>query len=219
MSQMIPSHPVTDETASSSTISVPRIDQPTSLSHDVVANATGALRDDVGALSANVAALHSQSLAIQLEARTDEAAKRAPTDLLDELAGLGFSWTGIARLVGVSIPALRKWRLGEAPSGENRRKLAQIVAFVGVLEQDHLITDVASWLEVPLAGTVHTALDLFAAGNLGDLLEYGAHKLDSTELLDRSIPGWRSELDDQFEVFEASDGERAIRLRATGLVE
>ncbi len=206
----------TDETAPSSSVSVPRIDQPTTLSSDVVANAAGALRDDVGALSDDVAALHGESLLIQLEARTDEAAKRAPTDLLDELAALGFSWTGVARLVGVSIPGLRKWRQGEAPSGENRRRLAQIVAFVGVLEQDHLITDVASWLDVPLAGTSHTGLDLFAAGNVGDLLEYAAQKVDSTELLDRTVPGWRDELDDRFEVFEAGDGERAIRLRATG---
>jgi len=216
---MTPSSFTTDETAPSSSVSVPRIDQPTTLSSDVVANAAGALRDDVGALSDNVAALHGESLLIQLEARTDEAAKRAPKDLLDELASLGFSWTGIARLVGVSIPALRKWRNGETPSGDNRRNLAQIVAFVGVLERDHLITDVASWLEVPLAGTNNRALDLFAAGNVGDLLEYAAQKLESTELLDRAIPSWRAELDDQFEVFEAGDGERAIRLRANSPAE
>ena len=91
MSQVGQNTLATDETAASSTVSVPRIDQPTTLSSDVVANVAGALRDDVGALSDDVAALHSESLAIQLEARTDEAAKRAPTELLDELAELGFS--------------------------------------------------------------------------------------------------------------------------------
>ena len=208
-----------NETAPSSHVAVPRIDQPTTLSSDVIANVAGALRDDVGMLSDNVEAFHTESLSIQLEARTDEAAKRSPLDLLEELANLGFPWTGIARLAGVSIPALRKWRQGEHPSGDNRRKLARIVAFVGVLEQDHLITDVASWLEVPLAGTSHTGLDLFSAGYVSELLEYAAQKLDSAELLDKTAPDWRVATDNQFEVFEGADGERAIRLKATEDVE
>ncbi len=69
--------------------------------------------------------MHSDSLRIQLESRTDEAAKGAPADLLSELADLGFSWTSVARIVGVSIPAVRKWRQGDAVSGHNRRRLAQ----------------------------------------------------------------------------------------------
>ena len=203
------------ETAPSLHVAVPHIDQPTTLSADLIANAVGALRDDVGILSEDVQAFHTKTLSIQLEARTDEAAKRAPLDLLEELANLGFSWTGIARLAGVSIPALRKWRQGEAPSGDNRRRLARIVAFVGVLEQDHLITDVASWLDVPLAGTNHTGLDLFSGGYVSELLEYAAQKLDSAQLLDKTTPNWRDSSDSQFEVFESEDGGRAIRLKAT----
>jgi transcriptional regulator with XRE-family HTH domain len=219
MSNAISFSPTMAETAPSSSVAVPRIAQPTTLSSDVIANRAGALRNDVGLLSHDVAAFHSESLAMQLAARTDEAAKRAPTDLIEEIAALGFSWTGVARLCGVSIPALRKWRQGEPPSGENRRKLAQIVAFVGVVANDHLITDVASWLDVPLAGTSISGLELFAAGHVAELLEYAAEKLDSTLLLDRTVSGWRLQIDSQFEVFDAEDGERAIRLRQVGVAE
>jgi len=51
-------HPLSaTETAPSSHIAVPRIDQPTTLSSDVMANAAGALRDGVGMLSDDVEAL------------------------------------------------------------------------------------------------------------------------------------------------------------------
>ena len=213
----------TGETASSPSVSVPHIDQPTRLSSDVLANTaantTGALRSDLIVLSHDVADLHSKSLLVQIEERTSETARRAPTDLLNELASLGFSWTGIARLVGVSVPGLRKRRQGEAPSGENRHQLAQIVAFVKTLTEDHLIADVASWLDIPLAGTSLTGLDLYASGKVGDLLQYASQKLDSRALLDKTVPGWREELSDGFEVFEADDGERAIRRKATDPTE
>ncbi len=197
----------------------PDLLQPTRLSSDVLAKEAGALRSEIIVLSHDVANLHSKSLLMQLEERTSEAARRAPTDLLNELASLGFSWTGIARLVGVSVPGLRNWRQGEAPSGTNRHQLAQIVAFVKVLMEDHLIADVASWLDIPLAGTSLTGLDLYTSGNIGNLLEYAGQKLDSRELLNKTVPGWREELSDGFEVFKAGDGEQAIRRKAADPTE
>lgn len=196
-----------------STVTTPHIDQPTRLSSDVVANSAGALRSDVNQLSASVAETHKHSLAIQLEARTDEAAKRAPEHLLSELSDEGLSWTAIARLVGVSVPGVRKWRKGETVSGENRRKLAGVVAFVGILRRDHLIADVASWLDMPLAGSNLNGIDVYATGQIADLTEYAADHISGSQLLDRTIPDWRDGLDATFEVFTADDGQRAIRMR------
>jgi hypothetical protein len=201
------------EATSTSSVAAPSIQQPTRLSPDVVANQAGALRIDVDRMSNNVAEIHSESLQIQVEARTDEAAKRSPGELLTELSEMGFSWTHIARLVGVSIPAIRKWRQGESVSGQNRRSVARVVALVGVLEKDHIINDVPSWLEMPLAGSRFTGLDVVEHGRMADLLEFAANHISGSDLLDRAVPSWRSDRDERFEVFEAGDGERAIRLR------
>lgn len=202
------------EATSTSSVAAPSIQQPTRLSPDVMANQAGALRTDVDRLSNNMAEIHSESLQIQVEARTDEAAKRSPADLLAELSEMGFSWTHIARLVGVSIPAIRKWRQGESLSGENRRSVARVVALVGVLEKDHIINDVPSWLEMPLAGSRFTGLDVVEHGHMADLLEFAANHISGSDLLDSAVPSWRSDRDERFEVVEAGDGERAIRLRA-----
>lgn len=204
---------LTVEPTSARSVNTPRIDQPTRLSPDVMANETGTLRQDVSFLSRDIAQVHGDSLRIQLDSRTDEAAKRAPADLLSELADLGFSWTAIARIVGVSIPAIRKWRHGETATGDNRRMLARLVALVGVLENDHLISDVASWLDMPLAESNFTGIDVLADGQVHDLVEYAAQHIDGAELLDRALPAWRDGQSNRFEVYRAEDGERAIRMR------
>lgn len=207
------------EPTSAASVRTLRIAQPTRLppdvmaSTDAIANEAGALRQSTGMLSQDAAQLHGDSLRIQLRARTDEAAKRAPAELLSELGALGFSWTAVARVLGVSIPAVRKWRGGATVSGCNRRKIAEFVALAGVLERDHMIADVASWLDVPLAESSFTGIDVLEAGHLHDLIEYGAQHIGSTDLLDRSLPRWRDSLDDRFEVYTAGDGEMAIRLR------
>ncbi len=204
--------PSIDEPTSATSVNPPHIDELTRLSPDVLADTAGFLRQGVGVLTQDVAQVHGDLLQIQLESRTEEAAKRSSVDLLAELADLGFSWTAIARIVGVSIPSIRKWRQGETATGENRRKLARLVALVGVLESDHLISDVASWLDIPLAGSNFTGIDVLANGRLSDVVEYAAEHIESTELLDRSLPTWRDEPQSQFEVFQAGDGEPAIRL-------
>ena len=73
---------------------------------DILANKAGALRSDVGLLSEDVAQVHGDSLQLQLESRAAAAARKAPVRLLDDLADWGFSWTSVARVVGVSIPAV-----------------------------------------------------------------------------------------------------------------
>ena len=204
--------PMIGEPTSAKSVNPPHIDELTRLSPDVLADQAGFLRQGVGVLTQDVAQVHGDLLQIQLESRTEEAAKRASADLLSELADLGFSWTAIARIVGVSIPSIRKWRHGETATGENRRKLARLVALVGVLESDHSISDVTSWLDIPLAGSNFTGIDVLANGRLSDVVEYAAEHIESTELLDRALPTWRDAPHNQFEVYQAGDGELAIRL-------
>lgn len=193
---------------------MPRVlDSPTRTSQDEIAERAGYLRNLTKGLSDEFADVHNRAVEIQLEARTDEAAKRSVSDLLGELAALGFAWRDIARLVGVTVPAVRKWRNGEPATGTNRRAVAQLLAFVDVLRSDHLVQDPPSWMEMPLAGSGANGLDLYAAGHCKLLLVHAAGHLGSEELLDRVDPTWRAALDDRFEIATASDGEVMIRLR------
>ena len=209
--------PLRYQPTATTTLSPPRLVQGTRLSDtDILTNKAGALRSDVGVLSEDVAQVHGDSLRLQFESRADAAARRSPVRLLDELADRGFPWTSIARVVGVSIPAVRKWRRGNPISGDNRRNLALLVAFVGVLEEDYLVRDGASWLDMPLAESSFTGIDVLAAGQAHALMQYAAGHISSSDLLDSALPTWRDTLDDRFEVYEAQDGERAIRMRTEG---
>lgn len=84
-------------------------------------------------------------------------------DLLDTLAGYGFSWRDIARFCRVSVPALQKWRRGQGLKPERRRDLADIVAVVETIKK-RLVNDPAAWMETPLLDSTITPGDLLAAG-------------------------------------------------------
>lgn len=204
---------LTGDRTRADSVSRTEIAKPTRTSQDELAEETGHLRSRVRYLSEGVADWHHEMLEIQLESRTDEAAKRTVADLLGELAALGFSWREIARLVGVTVPAIRKWRSGEAATGHHRRAVARLLAFVDVLRRDHLVQDVASWLEMPLSTSTTTGLDVYASGHWDLLLAHAANHISSDELLDTVTPPWQQQVDDRFEVFVADDGEQGIRLR------
>ncbi|MBL8776497.1 MAG: hypothetical protein JNK12_11210 [Acidimicrobiales bacterium] len=188
-------------------------DTPTKTTQDELADRAGHLRGVTRYLLEDVAEVHDEAMAIQLDARTDEAAKRSVQDLLSELAGLGFAWRDIARLVDVTVPAVRKWRHGESTTGAHRRSVARLLAFVDVLRCDHLVSDVASWMEIPLAGSEITAIDIYSEGDATGLLEYAAGHITSEDLLDASFPQWRVLPDDHLEVAMGDDGEPVIRLQ------
>lgn len=196
-----------------SSVTTPHIEQPTKLSHDLLADEAGHLRNTVELLSGDVAEIHDDSLMLQLSARADEAAKRSPTELLDELSDRGFSWTAIARVVGVSVPAVRKWRQGQPASAASRMALARLVALIGVLEGEHHVSDPAGWLELPIAESAYTGVDVLVSGNESGLIKFAANHLTGPELLDQTSATWRDERDSRFEVVHAGDGAPAIRLR------
>ena len=186
---------------------------PTRTSQDELAAEAGHLRNVTRLLSEDVADTHLKALKLQLEARTDEAAKRSVGDLLSEVADLGISWREIARLVGVTVPAVRKWRRGEPATGVHRRSIARLIAFVHVLRSDHLVQDVESWLEMPLSTSSMTGLDIYALGRWELLLAHAADHMTSDDVLDSLEPDWRTGIDERFEVFTAEDGEHGVRLR------
>ncbi len=188
------------------------LERPTRTSQDELAETVGHLRGETRFLLEDVAEIHDEALDIQLDARTDEAAKRSVPELLSELAAAGFAWREIATLVGVTVPAIRKWRQGETTTGAHRRDVARLVAFVDVLRSDHLVDDVSSWMEIPLAGSSITGLDLYGAGQVRLLLLFAAGHLTSGVLLDASRADWRDEIDPRFEVTTGSDGDPIIRM-------
>lgn len=147
-----------------------------------------------------------------LDERTAAKARIGSLALLDELsADRGFSWSEIARLCGVSVSAVRKWRAGETPSPERRRELARLAAFVDLLDEIAAVADPASWLMMRLtdAHTV-TAADLYLAGRADDLLEHAQGHLGLHEMLDRWDPNWRDEHRSEWMIVPAADNERSI---------
>lgn len=175
---------------------------------------SGVLRSHARQLHDDSALRHQDALRSDLERRTLERAKQRVTTLLDYLAEEGFSWHDLARLVGVSVPALRKWRQGQNASPSNRRRVAQLAAFCDIATTEYLVQDIASWMEVrPVERAPITCVDIYAAGHVELLMEYVAGFIDTTELLDRFDPDWREASESVFEVFDAEDGYRSIRLR------
>lgn len=196
-------------------VNSPVFDRPTRTSQDDLAESAGFVRSMARGLSDDAAQLHDRTIEIQLRSRSEEAAKRSATDLLVELAEIGLAWRDIARMVGVTVPAVRKWRQGDLPSGAHRKAIARLLAFIDVLRSEHLVSDVPSWLEMPLADSAVSGLDVYEAGLVKPLVMHAAGHLDAENLLDQFDPEWRQAVGTRFEISVAADGLPAIRLRAT----
>ena len=126
----------------------------------IVVEDTGHFRNVTETYSNDFAGLQHRAFSVQLETQTARYARRSSVDLLDALGELGFSWSDLAKMLKVTVPAIRRWRRGEAPTGEHRRDIARLAAFVEILHQDQLVAEVASWMEVPIiSGAPVTAID------------------------------------------------------------
>jgi hypothetical protein len=172
---------------------------------------TAELRDRADRLSADAKNLHSQVQGEELDRRAMHRAQADPGDLLTAAGeDLGMSWNLLARLVGVTPTAIRKWRRGQPITPDNRRSLAHVIAFSEALsEVNPRITDPALWLETRLhAGTTITGADLFAAGRIDALLDVAAERISATDALEIFDPQWRQRYpsDNQFSVVVAEDG-------------
>jgi len=175
-------------------------------------NRTHLLSDDVAETRRRVSDMHHLVFRQQLDTKARQLSGRVTRDMLGDLADRGFAWRDIARLAGVSVPALRRWRQGESPTGDHRLAIARLVALTEILKDAHGITEVASWMEMPLTREAPVnGLDLGAAGRFEDLLDLAANHAGAEEILDRWQPDWRERYRSDFEVFEAPDGQPGIR--------
>ena len=170
------------------------------------------LGDDLAEASRRVGDIHRQAFRQQIDAKARQLSGQETRDMLVSLADRGFAWRDIARLVGVSVPALRRWRQGESPTGDHRLAIARLVALVELLQSVHLITEVASWMEMPLSQNAPvTGIDLAATGRYEDLLDLAANHASPEEVLERWQPDWRERYRSDFEIFDAPDGQPGIR--------
>jgi len=162
---------------------------------------------------------HQGDYMVEFRLRTSELGGAGGQVLLGELADLGFAWRDIARMVGVSVPAIQKWRRGDGLTGENARKLARLVAGCRIIQKfNPLITDVALWFEVPIVDEAPvTPIDLWATGNQQLVFEHArvdaSSKVDPIATMDSFDPSWRETYRSDFETFRAGDDELSIRMR------
>jgi transcriptional regulator with XRE-family HTH domain len=172
---------------------------------------TGSLRTRTAIATEDVADTHHRAFQVQLETRTADLAKRDPAELLGELAELGFAWRDIARMVGVTVPALRRWRNGDKPSGENRRAVAELLAFTRIIAENQIF-EPASWMEVPIArGAPTTPIDLYVRKQLYIVFDLATSNIQPEAALDLAEHGWRERYASDWEVGVAEDNEPYIR--------
>jgi hypothetical protein len=136
---------------------------------------------------------HEQTLRSLLRHKTDDKARLGlPSLLLILTTEYGLGWTDIARLVGVSVPAVRKWRHGGDITSTRLQSVARLVAFLNMLEEEE-IRDPATWLNLPLddpgdeifSGAI-TKRQIYISGGVIDLLEYAKRYISPEELLARA---------------------------------
>ena len=155
---------------------------------------TAELRDDLDASTTRATRLHHDAEQLHLAQATRQLEASAAVDLLDALADeLLFPWSMLARVVGVSPTAVRKWRRGEAVTPGHHHRLAEFLAFCRTLQhRDPRIEDVPRWLEMPVdARSDVSRLDLFLAGTRAGLLDLASARRTGEDLLDEEAEGWR----------------------------
>ncbi len=207
---------ITLQTAPIQTHTVVEVEEPPALpvtepSLSQLTDQAGFLRSTVRALQEDTDDLHQEIRA--LLTRRTERVKETAVQLLEELSDLGFAWRQIAKMLGVSVPAVQKWRRGERMTPDNFERLAMLLSICDLLPA-FFINDPASWFEVRILPDVPIRpMDLFAAGHDDLLLDWASgHEKDPTNIFDHADPDWRNRYASEFEVFVADDGEPAIRL-------
>lgn len=174
------------------------------------------LRSNVDLLGGEVHDLHGEARELDLQARAFEKGKASVASLLEELSlSRGMGWSDIAAIVGVSVSAVRKWRHGGDASPERRAALARVAAFLDVIEEKGLVEEPARWMEMALPlpqGYYIRPLDLYLDGATTGLVDLVEQRKSMEQVLDEARPGWRDQRS-RLEVFEAGDGQLALRLR------
>ena len=116
-------------------------------------------------------------------------------------------------MIGVSVPAVRRWRNGESATPHHLFSIARLVALKEIIEANNPVVDLASWLALAISPLCPiTGIDLAAAGSFQELFDLAGFHESPEGILDRFDPDWRKLERPEIEVFEAADGEMGIRL-------
>ena len=218
MPQSIDAVQVSEQVMTGSTVPGYPTDESATAASVLLAQRAGLLRSQADAIGHDVALLHQEVRSYDLDQRAAVKSRRGVSVLLAELAvERGMAWADIARLVGVSVAAIRKWRASGSATPDNRLALARLAAFLDLLGE-YAIDDPAQWMEMRLPlppGYVIRPMDLYQRGQLTPLLEYASQRLSAHDILDAIDPNWRDMRSD-FETYDAQDGSKAIRVRRTG---
>ncbi|NUU05191.1 helix-turn-helix domain-containing protein [Leifsonia sp. C5G2] len=174
----------------------------------------GGNRSEARVLNQDYQDLHQRTHDVEWRTAAATRAKSSVATMLGELADLGFAWRDIARLLGVSVPAVQKWRKGERASGESRQKLANLLAACDLIAGHYMVDEIASWFEMPITMSAPlTPIDFYARERADLVFEYASGHTDPESLLSQFEPDWREHYRSEFEVFEAGDGNRSIRMK------
>lgn len=113
------------------------------------------------------------------------------TAVLDTLADIGFSWRHIARMAGVSVPAVQKWRRGERLTPESRTRLGLTLAVATFLQRRYGI-DPSEWMELPIPPSDLAPIDLFVKGRLDLIFDLASRAEPAEAILSEFDPSWRN---------------------------
>jgi len=183
----------------------------TSVAIESLTRLYGDLRDEARLVNSDIVEGHHEVRRWHLDDRTAVKARSGVGDLLHEFAvDRGMTWASIARLCGVSVSAVRKWRTGEAPSPDSRLAVARLGAFIGLLGELP-VSEPAAWLAMPMmSGYTVTGEDLYIAGHADRLLDLASGQADLDEVLSVLDKDWRTRYRSDYEVIEAGDGMPSI---------
>jgi len=114
-------------------------------------------------------------------------------------------------MIGVSVPALQKWRKGKIASGANRNRLAGLVAAGTLIQRNYMVEEIASWFEKPLvAGCPVTPIDMYARGDCVLVFGHAGGHLGPEQILDSYEPEWRDKYNSPYVAYRSADGQMSI---------
>ena len=174
----------------------------------------GFSRQQAGFMSEDLGDLHKRGHDVEWRTRSAERGQSSVGTMLGDLADVGFAWRDIARMIGVSVPAIQKWRRGERASGDSRQRLASLLAACDLIREHYMVQDIASWFEMPLVKRVSiTPIDLYADDRADLVFAFASGQEDPEALMSQYRPEWRELYRSEFETFVASDGNQSVRLK------
>lgn len=141
-----------------------------------------------------------------------ERRRNGKATAVEELLDKGFAMRDVAKMLNTTVFDVQSWRRGDKAWFSDAMKVAHLLAVTDMLFR-YGIADPAAWFETPvLKGFVARPMDLYP-DDMPLLLDLASGQASAEKVMDIRDPGWRRRGPSPFEVFEASDGDLAIRVR------